>query len=123
MRRTYSLAVMTVLTIAAACGVHAQVPARVSWSARPVSVSALEAGIEARVTVTAVIERGWRMYSLTQQPGGPIALSITVPVGEPFALSGVVNGPRPEIKPDDTFDVPIELYSDTARFTVPLKLT
>ena len=63
------------------------------------------------------------MYSLTQKPGGPIPMSVTVALGEPFVLAGAIKGPKPEIQSDATLDVPIELYSGTAEFPVPLKLT
>jgi len=50
-------------------------------------------------------------------------MSITVPAGEPFVLARAIKGPKPEIQSDATLDVPIELYSGTAEFPVPLKLT
>ena len=114
---------LVLLALAGTGNAHAQAPAPVSWSLRAGNVTDLKAGAEVTVTLSASIAPGWHIYSLTQKPGGPIAMSVTVPVGEPFVLARVVTGPKPQIQADATLDVPIELYSGTAEFPVPLKLT
>ena len=102
---------------------RAQAPTPVSWAVRVPEVSALKTGTEVTVLLTATVAPGWHIYSLTQKPGGPIPMSITVPAGEPFVLARAIKGPKPEIQSDATLDVPIELYSGTAEFPVALKLT
>ena len=111
-----------VLVLDCAPGTHAQTPARVQWSLRAESPTALRAGTEVPITLVAAIEPGWHIYSLTQKSGGPIPLTISVPAGDPFVLSGAVTGPKPEIENDATVGIPIELHSGTAEFRVPLKL-
>ena len=114
---------LVIFALSGARGANAQALAPVTWSVRADHVAALKTGTEVIVKVTASIAPGWHVYSLTQKPGGPIAMSITVPAGEPFVLARGITGPKPEIQADATLDVPIELYSGTAEFPVPLKLT
>ena len=66
-----------VLLLACAQGTHAQTPARVQWSLRAESPTALRAGTEVPITLVAAIEPGWHIYSLTQKSGGPIPLTIS----------------------------------------------
>ena len=121
--RAFARIALVIPALAGARSTHAQAPTPVSWSVRAENVGVLKTGAEVVVTVTAAIEPGWHIYSLTQKPGGPIALSISVPAGEPFVLARSVTGPKPEIQADATLDVPIELYSGAAEFPVPLRLT
>src|SRR5688500_13786317 len=123
MKSPYFIGVLAALSLAGVRVSLAQTPTPVTWSVRTSDVLAIRPGAEARVTVIAAIAPGWHIYSLSQKPGGPIAMSIAVPHGEPFTLAGSVAGPKPEITTQSTFDVPVEWYSDSARFTVPLKLT
>jgi DsbC/DsbD-like thiol-disulfide interchange protein len=123
MKSPYFIGVLATLSLAGGRVSLAQAPTPVTWSVRTEEVVAIRPGAEARVTVVAVIKPGWHIYSLSQKPGGPIAMSIAVPQGGPFTLAGSVAGPKPETTTQSTFDVPVEWYSDSARFTVPLKLT
>ena len=100
----------------------AQAPARVAWSVRDAAAPELRPGAEVAVTVVAAIEPDWHIYSLTQKEGGPIALSISVPSGEPFVLAGAVSGPKPEVQSDATLGIPVEWHSGTTEFRVPLKV-
>ena len=116
------LALMLLLLGIATRAAHAQEAVPAQWSVRADDVASLSAGATARVTLIANIAPGWHIYSLTQKPGGPIALMISVPPGEPFVLDGAVSGPRPAIQSDETVGVPIELYSGVAEFSIPIKL-
>ena len=120
LRSRHGLLTLFLLAVVAR-GAQAQAPTPVQWSARADDVASLSAGTTARVTLIAEIAPGWHIYSLTQKPGGPIALTISVPAGEPFVLAGAVNGPEPTVQSDATLGVPIELYSGLAEFSVPIK--
>jgi DsbC/DsbD-like thiol-disulfide interchange protein len=113
---------LALVIICAAQPAEGQAPAPVSWSVRADDVPALAAGTAVRVTLIASLAPGWHIYSLTQKPGGPFALSIYVPAEQPFVLDGDVSGPKPEVQNDASLGVPIELYSGVAEFTIPLKL-
>ena len=81
---------------------------------------AVTAGRAISVTVQAEIARGWHIYSLTQQSGGPIPLRIAVQGGRDVAVRGVIKAPKPEKYFDKNFGMTTELYSGTPRFTIPL---
>lgn len=94
----------------------------------PVHWSASDAGTVApgaRVTahISAAIDAGWHVYSLTQGAGGPIAMRITLAPNQPFALEGTPTGPAPHKEFDPNFGIHVELYEETATFTVPVVAT
>jgi thiol:disulfide interchange protein DsbD len=84
--------------------------------------AALGPGTTFRVRLTAKIDEGWHLYSITQPPGGPIATRISVPKGQPVTLAGTIDAPRPRVAFDQNFGMNIELYDREVTFVVPLKL-
>lgn len=108
------------ITAAAACAwsASAQNPVSASMTVAPASVPS---GGSGTARITATIEGGWYMYSISQGPGGPIPTRITVSDG-PFKMGGV-SGPKPKVKMDPNFGINTESYTGSAvfnvRFTVP----
>src|SRR5579884_2423107 len=101
-----TLAISAAFVCANALPVAAQTP--VHWSARaPAGVR--HAGATVRVRLTATIDPDWHVYSLTQKPGGPTPLRITVPAGQPFTLGGTVTGPTPHVEFDPNFSMQVEM--------------
>ena len=78
------------------------------------------AGRAVPVTVQADIAKGWHIYSLTQQSGGPIPLRIAVQGGGDVAVRGLIKAPKPEKYFDKNFGMTTELYSGSPRFTIPI---
>lgn len=72
------------------------------------------------LTVQADIAKGWHIYSLTQKAGGPIPLSIKLVDAADVIVRGVIKAPQPERTFDKNFGIETELYSGTARFTIPV---
>ena len=72
------------------------------------------------ITLQAEIAKGWHIYSLTQKPGGPIPLRLELVGGADVVMRGVINAPKPERTFDKNFGIETELYSGTARFTIPV---
>ncbi|MBA3341226.1 MAG: protein-disulfide reductase DsbD N-terminal domain-containing protein [Gemmatimonadaceae bacterium] len=72
--------------------------------------------------VTAAIDSGWHVYSLTQKSGGPVPLSISVAPTEVFTLDGAPKGPQPTVKVDPTFGMDTETYDGTPLFIVPVRI-
>ena len=62
-------------------------PDRVNWSIATAPNARVAAGRTFYAVVSAKIEPGWHLYALSQPAGGPIAMSITVPKGQPFSLA------------------------------------
>ncbi len=99
---------------AAACIAAAQNPVSVSMTVAPPSIPS---GGSGTARISASIEGGWYMYSITQPPGGPIQTRIALGEG-PFKM-GSVSGPKPKVKMDPNFKMNTESYTGSAVFNVP----
>ncbi len=93
---------------------NAQNPVSVSMSVSPNSVPA---GGKATAKVTASIQSGWYIYSVTQGGGGPNPTKISLE-GGPFKAGGI-SGPKPKVKFDENFQMNTESYSGGAAFNIP----
>lgn len=95
---------------------------RVRWVVGKVTQTAR--GDTQFVQLAAQIEPGWHVYSLTQQPDGPFPLRVSD--GKPstgsqgWAVAAAVKGPVPERQPTSAFGIPVEWYSGSPQFSVPL---
>ena len=99
-------------------------PNRISWSIVVVPTSRIAAGGTFNATVTAKIDPGWYLYSMSQPAGGPVATSVVVPKGQSFSLSGKVLEPTPTRRVDPNHSQLGESFTfdDLATFTVPLRV-
>jgi thiol:disulfide interchange protein DsbD len=93
----------------------------IGWTLAKTPTSAT-AGQTFRIELTATIEAGWHLYSITQGPGGPIATRLSVPPGQPFALEGAIDAPPPHVAFDSGFSMDTETYSEKTVFTLPIKV-
>ncbi len=91
------------------------------WSLSPLP-AAVEKNKKFDATINAVIEDGWKVYSLTQAPGGPVALVISVPADQKFRTAGPPAGPLPHRSFDPNFNFDTEYYESKASFAVPVRL-
>ena len=96
----------------------AQAQNPVTWSLKSNASGSLKPGDKFTAKVTAQIQTGWHLYSLTQGGGGPVPTRITVPDGQPFKLAGVPIGPRPRVAMDPNFEINTETYEGAVTFTV-----
>lgn len=86
----------------------------------PAAGSAVTPGGKIPVTLAAAIAPGWHLYSLKKQDGGPIATTIALPDGQPFKLDGPIDATAPLTKFDDTFQMDVESYEESAEFILPV---
>jgi Disulphide bond corrector protein DsbC len=93
----------------------------VVWSVSA-PTTAVPRGAVVIVRMTARIDGGWHMYSLTQGPGGPVPAKITVPPGQPFTLADTVKGPAATKRFDPNFGLNVETYDEQATFAVPVRI-
>jgi hypothetical protein len=70
--------------------------------------------------LTANIEDGWHVYSLTQKPGGPIPLRVSIDDNAVATLAGAPSGSVPETHLDPSFNLQTEFYTNTFAVHVPL---
>lgn len=114
---------LVALMCAMAVTVSMGAPAPVAWSlVLPPDLPPLRSGDRVEVTARATIERSWYVYAMTQPPGGPTPLRITVPDGQPFASAGAVAGPTPKRAWDAAFEIETAKHEGTVAFTVPLQV-
>ena len=116
------MSLLTVMMAAIALLAHdsasAQQKLPITWSVTSAN-SSVAAGSSVRVEVTARIDEGWHLYSLTQQPP-PDPTRILVPEGQPFSLGGKIEAPTPESGFDKAQDAETEYYTESVTFKVPL---
>jgi thiol:disulfide interchange protein DsbD len=115
MKKSYSIALMLILSAAVLCAQESPV----EWTAKG-SDHALQPGEKFSIEVFAKISSGWHVYSITQPPGGPTTTVISVPSKQPFHLAGAVIGPKPQTAYDPNFEMKTEFYEEAASFKVPL---
>jgi thiol:disulfide interchange protein len=78
---------------------------------------------EGRLSIEAVIEPNWHVYSVTQLPGGPIKSVIKVADSKDFQVAGPFEADTPpDIKEYEFWTVPIEEHSDKVTWTAPIRL-
>ena len=71
-----------------------------------------------KVELTARIDPGWHLYSLSQDPKGPRPTLIEVRDG--FRLAGKIQTPAPSVELDPTLDVEVSYYEDEVTFAIPV---
>lgn len=96
-------------------------PTVVTWSARPVVASRGSSG-QATIRVHGSIINKWHLYSMSQKPGGPKALSFELEPNSGFSL-GRPAGPKPEHRFDAEFKMNTDIYSGSPDFTIPIRWT
>ena len=94
----------------------------VQWKVTTVSKSVAPGGV-ATVKVSAEIEDGWHIYSITQPAGGPQATRITVVKDQPYTIKGKITPAKaPAVKFDENFNMNVEYHTVNSEFTVPLEV-
>lgn len=91
----------------------------VTWSLKV--VSAASAGAALTAEVTAKIEDGWHLYSLTPIENGPKPTRILLPATQAFELAGKIEAPEPFAGTDPNFGIEVEYYEESVIFKLPLK--
>jgi hypothetical protein len=101
--------------LACATAANAQTPdPKVDWVASWTTPTTLE--------LSGHVEEGWHVYALSQKPGGPIPLRVSIE-DNPFAsLSGPPSGSTPETRLDPSFNLQTEFYTSSFAVHVPVAL-
>lgn len=94
-----------------------------TWSIEPLA-GPFRSGMTTTVRVTAKLEDGWHVYSLTQPAGGPRATRISVPAGQPFILAGLPSPTvKPQVKYDGAFRMNVQEHERGVTFDIPVRAT
>jgi DsbC/DsbD-like thiol-disulfide interchange protein len=114
------------ITIALSIGGVARSQAKldpIRWSiATDTSKSSVKAGEKLTIQVTAKMDEGWHLYSLEQEPGGPIATKIRVPEDQPFKLSEAIDSPAPRVEMDPNFNMETQFFEEEVTFSLPMEV-
>lgn len=78
---------------------------------------------DGRLSVTAMMQPTWHVYSVTQLPGATQRSVITLASQDQAKLTGEFQpDAAPHVKMYDFFDVPVEEHDDTVVWTAPIQL-
>jgi DsbC/DsbD-like thiol-disulfide interchange protein len=91
----------------------------VEWSLKVGAGTATDGTLTAELT--AKIEDGWHLYSLTPIANGPRPTRITLPAEQAFELAGKIEAPDPFVETDPNFGIEVEYYEESVTFKLPLK--
>jgi thiol:disulfide interchange protein len=125
-KRGFASGLAIILLLLLGSSALAQTPNPVSISGR-LEPAQVKQGQRAKILVTAKIDPGWHLYSLTQPPGGPIATKITIDDGNPLQMDGKPQQPKPKRAVDPNFTPPggpdfmTETFDNEVTFTIPVK--
>ncbi len=113
----------TKLILSLAAGTALSAPARaqtpVHWAA-VASPATTSPGNQMAVMLTATIDSGWHIYSMTQPAGGPVRTEINVTSGQPFSRSASIIVKKPDVKFDENFQINVEQYEGAVELRVPV---
>jgi cytochrome c biogenesis DsbD-like protein len=103
------------LLLAVSSTAVAQTPdPRVDWSASWSTPTTLE--------LSGRVEEGWHVYALSQQPGGPIPLRVSIDDNPVASLAAPPSGSTPETRQDPSFNLRTEFYTSSFAVHVPVAL-
>jgi DsbC/DsbD-like thiol-disulfide interchange protein len=97
-------------------------PNPVKWTVADTTAQ-LHAAAATTLRLTAAIDSGWYIYSLTQKSGGPTPMTISLAPSPPFRVEGSVSGPKPVVIFDKEFGIETERYEGKPAFAIPVALT
>jgi hypothetical protein len=108
------------LLLGTALAAHAQRPSDiVKWSADVVKSTPNSA----TVALSATVADGWHVYALSQPPGGPTPLKISVPSGSPMTLQTPIAESTVTRHFDQNFNTDTVYYLNSVKFTLGLQGT
>jgi hypothetical protein len=103
------------LLLACATAANAQTPdPKVDWVASWTTPTTLE--------LSGHVEEGWHVYALSQKPGGPIPLRVSIDDNPVASLAGPPSGSTPETRLDPSFNLQTEFYTSSFAVQVPVTL-
>lgn len=85
--------------------------------------TALKPGDKLAVQVTAKMDDGWHLYSLDQEPGGPIPTRIKMPEDQPFKLADTIDSPAPRVEMDPNFNMETQFFEEEVTFVLPVAVS
>jgi len=114
----YQFGIIVGLSLCSA--VASQVPVQpVQWTGAVAPKTAVRAGANIVIELSAAVQEGWHVYGLAQLPGGPTPLRVTLDTNAFVQTAGAPTGSSPVKKHDTDFDLDTEVYN--GRFDLHLQ--
>jgi hypothetical protein len=105
------------------CASVAQVPLQpVQWQGSTAQKSPLKQGSKVEIDLSAQVEPGWHVYGLTQAPGGPTPLHVTLEENTVAQFVAVAPGTAPVKKHDPSFNLETEVFPQSFSLQVQAKV-
>lgn len=114
------------MALSACSGAHAQAVGATDALKVTARFAKAANGKPARLFVTANVENGWHIYSMTQGKGGPLPSKIKLAASDQYKLAGEFKAsPKAELhnEPDVWPDVDIETHEGKVTWYVPIEFT
>ena len=118
-KRLWQAGLILTLLLSVSALSYAQRLNPVTWSGK-LDRAQVKPGEKAKLVLTAKIDPGWHLYSLTQPPP-PRATKIALADGAPFTMEGSPQQSKPVTAYDPNFQIDTETFVNSATFTVPVK--
>ena len=91
----------------------------VRWTATAATPAA--PGATLKITVSAKVQSGWKLYALDQPADGPNPLTFAVAKDSGFSVSAKqIVAPKAKVQNDENFGLQTRYYENAVSFTVPV---
>ncbi len=111
-------ALVTLVLLAQTAAIPANAVTWMLQAPRPV-----RAGDTVTLTLTATIAPGWHLYAMAQPEGGPSSTEISLPATALATFARPIAASKPVTIVDPNFDMRVQLYSESATFALPVKVS
>ena len=117
----YQFGIIVGLSLCSA--VASQVPVQpVQWTGAVAPKTAVRAGANIVIELSAEVQEGWHVYGLAQLPGGPTPLRVTLDTNAFVQTAGAPTGSSPVKKHDTAFDLDTEVYNGRFDLHLPAQI-
>lgn len=113
-----NLSLIVVMVLMGASSAFSQILEPVKWQFGSKKINDKEAVVFMR----AVIDKGWHIYSMNVEDGGPIKTSFTFASSSDFSLIGNTAEPKPKVKYEDVFGMDVAYFNNEVVFQQRVKL-
>jgi hypothetical protein len=115
--------VVLVLSLCLCVAATAQVLVHpVQWTGAAVQKTAARPRMKIAIELSAEVQEGRHVYGLTQLPGGPTPLRVTLDANEVCQIAGATSGTVPVEKHDAAFDLDTKAYGRSFRLRLPVEI-
>ena len=84
----------------------------------------MKAGGTVKVSLTATVENGWKLYAINQPEGAEQTLSIEIGKGAPVTIAREqIGAPLPKEYNDKTLGMNLRYYDGAAHFALPITVS